>query len=91
MSKTAQKQKYAEYRILITPDARTGSRTPCYTAHVPLLGIATSGDTVEEAFKNIKELISFHLEALRREGEVVPTEISAEEFIATARVAVPSR
>jgi predicted RNase H-like HicB family nuclease len=56
-------KKYFEYRILITPDVRSGSKTSCYTAMVPVLGIATDGDTVEQAFGNAKTLIEFHLES----------------------------
>ncbi len=83
-------RKYLEYKVLITPDIRTGSQARCYTAYVPILGISTSGDTVEEAFGNAKELIAFHLESLRKERAVLPIEKSSEEFIATARIAVPS-
>lgn len=82
-------KKYFEYRVLITPDIRAGSRERCFTAFVPILGIATSGDTVEEAYKGVQELIAFHLESLQKEGKPVPIEQPTEEFIATARVAVP--
>lgn len=46
-------KKYFEYRVLITPDVRVGSRERCFTAFVPILGIATSGDTVEEAYRGV--------------------------------------
>lgn len=85
-----QTKKYLEYRILITPDVRTGKRGRCFTALVPVLGIATSGDTVEEAFANIKEMIFFHLESLRKERKNFPKGDTAEEFVTTARVAVPA-
>lgn len=83
-------KKYLEYRIVITPDIRTGSRERCFTALVPMLGIATSADTVDEVFANAKGLIIFHLESLRREGKPLPLEDISGEFITTARVAVPS-
>lgn len=83
-------KKYLEYKILITPDLRTGSERRCYTAFVPVLGIAADGDTVEEAFDNAKALIEFHLEALRKEGRAIPIEKPAGEFITTARVAMPA-
>ena len=83
-------EKYLEYKILITPDLRTGTRKHCYTAFVPVLGIATDGDTVEEAFENTKALIEFHVESLHREKQPIPFEDSSREFITTARVAVPS-
>lgn len=85
-----QTKKYLEYRILITPDVRSGSREFCYTAFVPVLGIATDGDTVESALENAKNLIEFHLESLRAEKQLIPMEDSTREFIATARVAVPA-
>lgn len=83
-------KKYLEYKILITPDTRIGSRKRCLTAYVPVLGIATSGDTVEETFINAKELIAFHLESLHKEGRPFPLEDTGNEFVATARIAVPA-
>ena len=47
---TSMEKKILNYRVVITPDQRTGTGKPCYTAYVPLLGIATDGDTIEEAF-----------------------------------------
>ena len=81
--------KYLEYKILIMSDVRTGTGHFCYSALVPVLGIAADGDTIEEAFKNARTLIEFHLEALRKEGRSIPTEDPSKEFITTARVAVP--
>lgn len=83
-------KKHLEYKILITPDTRTGSRERCFTAYVPVLGIATSGGTVEETFVNVKGLIAFHLESLRKEGRPLPLEDTSNEFVATARIAVPA-
>ena len=83
-------KKYIEYRIVITPDTRTGSGERCFTAFVPLLGIATGGDSVEEALENIREMITFHLECLRREKQSLPVEQPTADFITTARVAVPA-
>lgn len=84
-----QTKKYLEYRTLITPDIRNGSKENCYTALVPVLGIATDGDTVESALENVKNLIEFHLESLRAEKQLIPIEDFSREFIATARVAAP--
>ena len=83
-------KKYLEYRILITPDIRVGTKKQCFTAFVPILGLATDGDTVEETFENAKNLIEFHLESLYKNKQTIPVEDSSHEFIATARVAVPS-
>ena len=83
-------KKYLEYRIFITSDTRIGTRERCYTAFVPLLGIATSGDTIENALANAKGLIVFHLESLRKEKKSLPFEKSVEEFVTTARIAIPA-
>ncbi len=83
-------KRYYEYRILITPDIRTGSGERGFTALVPALGIATGGDSVEEAFRNIQEMIAFHLECLRKEKQPLPVEYPTTDFITTARVAVPA-
>lgn len=84
-----QAKKYLEYRIVITPDTRTGSRRACFTAFVPVLGIAADGDTVEEAYENAKDLIVFHIESLKKERVALPVEAVASEFITTARVPIP--
>ncbi len=81
-------KKYYEYRILITPDTRMGSQKSCFTAYVPALGIADDGDSVDEAFRNIQEMIVFHLECLRKEKQPLPVEYPTADFITTARVAV---
>lgn len=83
-----QNKRYFEYRIVITPDVRTGSGEHCFTAFVPTLGIATDGDSVEEALQNIQEMIAFHLECLRKEKQPLPVEQPTMDFITTARVAV---
>ena len=83
-------QKDLEYRVLITPDTRTGSQVRCFTAYVPALGIAADGDTVEEAHTNINRLVVFHLASLRKEGKTVPHENVAQEFVTTTRVAMPA-
>jgi predicted RNase H-like HicB family nuclease len=83
-------KKYLEYKILITLDTRTGTKRRCYTAFVPVLGIAVDGNTVEETFENAKELIGFHLESLRKENKPIPIENSSEEFITTARIVIPA-
>lgn len=68
------KQSIANYTILIEKDKRSGTNKACYTAYVPLLGIATDADTLEEAQSAIASLINFHLESLVEEGEAIPVE-----------------
>ena len=49
-----QNKKYFEYRIVITPDVRIGSGERGFTALAPALGIATGGDSVEDALQNFE-------------------------------------
>ncbi|MBI3442471.1 MAG: type II toxin-antitoxin system HicB family antitoxin [Candidatus Sungbacteria bacterium] len=86
----AKNKRYVEYQIVIAPDSRTGSQKSCFTAFVPALGIADDGDSVEEAFQNIRELITFHLKSLRKEKQPLPGEPVSGGFITTARIAVPA-
>ena len=39
-----------------------------YAAHCPELGVATCGDTIEEAFSNLRDAIEVHLNALEEVG-----------------------
>jgi len=55
--------KVLNYRIIIEPDTRTGSNKSCYSGYCPTLGIADSGDTVEEAIANIKHGIEVWVES----------------------------
>ncbi|MCK4331313.1 MAG: type II toxin-antitoxin system HicB family antitoxin [Dehalococcoidia bacterium] len=59
-----------EYTIVIHPAEEGG-----YWTEVPLLPECYSqGETIEEVFRNIKEAIDTHVEALRRDGRDVPQE-----------------
>ena len=63
-------QREYEYSILLEPDPEGG-----YTVTVPLLpGIATQGETLEEAIAMAKEAIQCHIEGLIADGEPVPEE-----------------
>ena len=57
-------------------------------AYVPILGIATDADTIEEVEKEIKSLIEFHLESLAEEKEDIPLE-TEEAFVTKSRVNLP--
>ena len=59
------KTKFLDYRIIVSPDTQTGTGKAVYTASCPTLGVADDGDTVEEALKNIHNLITFHLGCLQ--------------------------
>ena len=44
-----------------------------YSAYVPdLLGCISTGKTVEETSRNIREAIELHLEGMRDDGESIP-------------------
>ncbi len=82
------KQNVANYTILIEKQKRTGSDQLCYTAFVPILGIATEAETINDVQKQIKSLIQFHIESLVEEGEEVPIE-SGQSIISKSQVNIP--
>ena len=44
-----------------------------YSAYVPdLPGCVSTGDTIEEVGRNIREAIEFHLEGMREDGDPIP-------------------
>ena len=61
--------KYS-YTVIFEPDAEEGG----YVAHVPVLGIATQGETLEEARAMVQEAIAGYVEGLQQEGQEVPVE-----------------
>ena len=53
-----------------------------YSAHVPdLPGCITTGNTIEEIEKNMKEAIDFHLDGLREEGLPIPEPTTYCDYI----------
>lgn len=82
------KQKIADYTIIIEKELRTGTNNECYSAYVPLLGISTEADSIEEVKKEIKSLVEFHLESLSEEGEKIPVEKTAS-IITTLSALLP--
>ncbi|HWB63850.1 MAG TPA: type II toxin-antitoxin system HicB family antitoxin [Chitinophagales bacterium] len=56
-----------------------------FWAQVPdLPGCFSSGDTIEEAKKNIVEAIELHIEGLREEGLPIPTPETQADFVKVA-------
>ena len=59
-----------------------------YSAYVPdLLGCISTGKTVEETSRNIREAIELHLEGMRDDGESIPeprTHVAMVEVSAAA-------
>lgn len=84
------KYKYLNYLMVIEPDKRTGTGEACYSAYCPSLGLADSGDTIEQAILNMQNLIEFHVECLEEEQDFVPNVYSQDSVIATAKVKVPA-
>lgn len=65
------------YTVLLTPDQDEGG----YAVRVPaLLGLHTQGTTYDEAIRNAREAIAFHLECLEAEGEPIPEESAAPQL-----------
>lgn len=63
------------YRVIIEPDGKY------FHAYVPALrGCHTSGKTMLEAKKNIREAITVYLEALMKLKESIPVDESFELF-----------
>jgi predicted RNase H-like HicB family nuclease len=58
---------------------------PNYSAYAPdLPGCAATGATVEEAQREIREAIEFHLEGLREDGLPIPPPSSAVSYVDVA-------
>ncbi|MEO5699058.1 MAG: type II toxin-antitoxin system HicB family antitoxin [Casimicrobiaceae bacterium] len=56
-----------------------------YSAYVPdLPGCIATGQTVEEAEREIREAIEFHIEGLREDGTPIPTPSSAVRYVEIA-------
>lgn len=58
------------YTVIIEPDLDDGG----FVANVPLLGLATQGETLEEVRQMAQEAIAGYLEALRQAGQQIPVE-----------------
>ena len=76
------------YRIIIEPE-KMGKKV-VYNAYCPTLGLADYGDSIDQAFKNIRSLIKFHIESLLKDNQEVPTENTVEEVITSTEVSIRS-
>ena len=53
-----------------------------YSAYVPdLPGCVATGETVEEAEREIRQAIEFHLEGMREDGTPIPSPSSAVRYV----------
>ncbi len=82
--------KVLNYRIIIEPDVRTGSNESCFSAYCPTLGIADSGDSIEEALANIKKGIEAYIEALTQDDEEVPIDQVEGSLVSYTAIRVPA-
>jgi len=56
-----------------------------YSAYVPdLPGCVATGATTEEAEKEIREAIEFHIEGMKEDGEAIPIPSSSVEYVEVA-------
>ena len=60
----------ARYTVVLVPDRRDGG----YVASVPVVGVTTQGETIDEALAMAAEAAGGRLEVLAEDGEWLPTE-----------------
>lgn len=75
--------KTLNYRVIIKEDKRLGTGESGYGAYCPTLDVASEGETIEEAIKNITEAIECRLEALAKDGAQVAQPDDPEQTIVT--------
>jgi len=83
------KKTVLNYRVILKLDKRLGSKKSCYVAFCPTLGVVDDGDTPQEALKNIKSTISFHLKCLQRECKEIPVDNPNEEMVTNTQISFP--
>ena len=84
------KQNIANYTVVIEKEERIGTNKECYSAVVPILGIATEADTLEQVQKDIQSLVQFHIESLAEENKDIPVE-SRQSFITKIEALLPKK
>ena len=66
--------------LIVIEKSETG-----FSAYSPdLPGCVSTGTTVEETERNMREAIEFHIEGLRAEGYEVPTPTSRSSYVEIA-------
>jgi len=85
-----QKKYFLNYRVILKPDKRTGGNKPCFVAYCPTLGVADDGNSTQEALKNIRKTIAFHLECLQKEGKEIPVDKPNEELVTNTQIELSS-
>lgn len=82
--------KILNYRVIVYPDIQTGARKQIYTALCPTLGVADSGDTIDEALNNIKGAIQVYIDSLIEDKEIAPTEKTEQDVITSVQIKIPA-
>jgi predicted RNase H-like HicB family nuclease len=57
------------YTVIIVPDGELGG----YVAYVPVVGVTTQGETIDEALAMAEEATGLMLDVLTEDGEEIPT------------------
>lgn len=66
--------------LIVVEEAETG-----LSAYSPdLSGSATTGKTLEETERNMREAIEFHIQGLREEGYEIPKPVSRSSYVEVA-------
>lgn len=81
-----QQKTILDYRVILRPDKRLGSKKSCYVAFCPTLGVVDDGDTPQEAIDNIQGTIAFHIECLQKERKEIPVDRPNEELVTNTQV-----
>lgn len=79
-------KKIFNYLIVIEPDKRIGTNTPCYAGYCPALGLADDGNTIEDVIERMKELIRFHLKVLQKEKQAFPENQKEKSIVTMVQV-----
>jgi len=74
----------ARYTILLYEDEEEGG----YAVLIPLLGVATQGETLDEALAMAKEAAELHVQGLIEDGEPVLEE-ETPPIVASIDIAIP--
>ena len=80
------KLAHRTYQVLVQADRRIGTNERAYTAYVPVLGIATDGDSFEQALANAREAAEVYVASFVDDGLEVPTD--GGSFVAAASISL---
>lgn len=79
-------KKTVSVPVIVVKERLGKSKKYVYTASTPLFDIASQGDTIEEAVKELKEAIELFLE---EPGIPININVGVEVFTSTATIGLP--